>query len=529
MNAPFRQRIRPISIAILAMGGEGGGVLADWIVDLAESNHYLVQLTSVPGVAQRTGATIYYLEMYPRAGIADAAHEPVLALMPVPGDVDIVIASELMEAGRAIQRGLITPDRTTLIASVNRVFSMTEKIAMTDGRVDAEKLVDACRAAARTMHAFDMAAMAEAMGSVISAVLFGALAGAGVLPFPRQAFESAIRRGGVGIKASLAAFTAGFEAVTAATTAATTSTAMTAAAAILPPPTLDGQDSDVTPTKPAPHKPIPAELLQAAEKFPAPARPIIRAGIERTADYQGLAYARLYLDRLALIAVVDRDDRLLTETARQLALGMAYEDTTRVAELKIRPSRFARVRAEVKANDDQILEIAEFMHPRTQEIADTLPAPLGRFILRTGWVKGLLDRMTRKGRTVKTSSLRGFLLLYVVASLKPLRPRSLRYQVEQSYLEAWLETVLRFASTHYELAVEVAATRNLVKGYGDTHERGRARFDTLMGMLPALAQRLDGAAQLATLRKAANADDNGAALDAAIEKMKEDSLPLIPA
>ena len=99
MNAPFPQRTRPISIAILAMGGEGGGVLADWIIDLAENNHYIAQLTSVPGVAQRTGATIYYLEIYPRAGIADAAHEPVLALMPVPGDVDIVIASELMEAG----------------------------------------------------------------------------------------------------------------------------------------------------------------------------------------------------------------------------------------------------------------------------------------------------------------------------------------------------------------------------------------------------------------------------------------------
>jgi indolepyruvate ferredoxin oxidoreductase beta subunit len=77
--------------------------------------------------------TIYYLEIYPRAGITDAAHEPVLALMPVPGDVDIVIASELMEAGRAIQRGLITPDRTTLVASINRVFSMTEKVAMADG------------------------------------------------------------------------------------------------------------------------------------------------------------------------------------------------------------------------------------------------------------------------------------------------------------------------------------------------------------------------------------------------------------
>src|SRR2546429_1511786 len=92
---------------------------------------------------------------------------------------------------------------------------MTEKVAMSDGRVDAEKLVEACRTAAKTMHAFDMAAIAEAMGSVISAVLFGAIAGAGVLPFPRQAFEGAIKRGGVGIAASLAAFTAGFEATTA--------------------------------------------------------------------------------------------------------------------------------------------------------------------------------------------------------------------------------------------------------------------------------------------------------------------------
>jgi indolepyruvate ferredoxin oxidoreductase, beta subunit len=513
MNAPFPQRTRPISIAILAMGGEGGGVLADWIIDLAENNHYIVQLTSVPGVAQRTGATIYYLEIYPRAGISDAAHEPVLALMPVPGDVDIVVASELMEAGRAIQRGLITPDRTTLIASTNRVFSMTEKVAMADGRVDAETLTEACRSAAKTMHAFDMAAIAEATGSVISAVLFGTIAGAGVLPFPRQAFESAIKRGGVGIKASLAAFTAGFE--------ATTSGAVTVKtpATTLPPPTLDGQDSDTTRAQPSPHKPIPAELLREAERFPTGARAIVRAGIERTTDYQGIDYAKRYLARLAPIAQADKDGRLISETARQLALGMAYEDTIRVAELKVRPSRFERVRAEVRVNSGQILEIAEFMHPRTQEIADTLPAPLGRFILKTTWVRGLIDRMTRKGRVIKTSSLRGFLLLYVVAAFKPLRPRSLRHGVEQQHLEEWLATVQRTAATHYDLAVEVAAARNLVKGYGDTHERGRARFETLMGLLPALAQRPDGAEQLAGLRKAANADDTGAALNSAIGGM----------
>jgi indolepyruvate ferredoxin oxidoreductase beta subunit len=523
MNAPFPQRTRPITIAILAMGGEGGGVLADWIVDLAETNRYIAQLTSVPGVAQRTGATIYYLEIYPRAGIVDAAHEPVLGLIPVPGDVDIVIASELMEAGRAIQRGLITPDRTTLIASINRVFSMTERIALADGRVDAEKLIEACRSAAKTMHAFDMAAIAETTGSVISAVLFGAIAGAGVLPFPRQAFEGAIRRGGKGIQASLAAFTAGYEATTA--DAATVKTP----GANLPPPTLDGQDSDETPTRASPHKPIPVELLKEVEAFPASSRTVIHVGIERTADYQGLAYARLYLDRLAPVAQADPEGRLTAETARQLALGMAYEDTIRVAELKIRPSRFERVREEVRVNEDQILEIAEFMHPRTQEIADTLPAPLGRFILNTGWVRRLIDLMTRKGRVVKTSSLRGFLLLYVVASLKPLRPRSLRYGVEQKHLEEWVATILRTAAGNYDLAVEVAAARNVVKGYGDTHERGRARYETLIGLLPALIDRADGAVQLAALRKAANADDTGDALRAAIAGMNESSLPLIPA
>ena len=49
---------RPISIAVLAMGGQGGGVLVEWIVALAEQRCWFAQSTSVPGVAQRTGATI---------------------------------------------------------------------------------------------------------------------------------------------------------------------------------------------------------------------------------------------------------------------------------------------------------------------------------------------------------------------------------------------------------------------------------------------------------------------------------------
>src|SRR5262249_2919700 len=106
----------------------------------------------------------------------------------------------------------VTPEKTLLIASTHRVFAMTEKIALADGREDAAALLAACRDAARELVAFDMAALADATGSVLSAVLFGALAGSGALPFARTAFEAAIHRGQGGVNSSLAAFAAGVEA-----------------------------------------------------------------------------------------------------------------------------------------------------------------------------------------------------------------------------------------------------------------------------------------------------------------------------
>ena len=492
---------RPITIAILAMGGEGGGVLAEWIVDLAEHGGYIAQMTSVPGVAQRTGATNYYVELFPKSATTSNTGPPVLGLTPVPGDVDIVIASELMEAGRAVQRGLVTPDRTTFIVSTNRVYAMTEKIAMADGRVDSGALLDGCRTAAKRLIAGDMAQLAELTGSMISSVLFGALAGANALPMQRMAFEAAIRRGGVGVKESVAAFNAGFA-------AAAEGVAPKAAEPVL-----------------AHVSTILAPLIAEASAYPEPARTFIRAGIERTADYQDAPYAREYLDRLKPIADAERKHGkgtgpLLAETARELALGMSYEDTVRVAELKIRPGRFERVRQEVQLADGQILEIAEFLHPRVQEIADTLPAGLGRWLLRSGWPRRLLERFTRKGMVLRTTTIRGFLMLYVLAAIKSTRRRSLRFQNEQAFLDGWLKKILDVAPANIALATEIALTRTLVKGYSDTHERGRERYDTLMQLLPRIMELPDAAETLARLRKAALADDTGAALNAAIKDIR---------
>ena len=485
-----------ITIAILAMGGEGGGVLADWLVDLAEHNGYFAQTTSVPGVAQRTGATVYYLEMFPEAA-TPAGSMPVMALGPVPGEVDVVLASELMEAGRALQRGLVSPARTTLIASTHRVYSMTERTAMGDGRVDADKLMAGAQAAAKKWIHADFAQLADQTGSLIAPALYGALAASGSLPFSRAQFEATITRGGVGVSTSLKAFAAGFAAA------------------------LAGQTPAVKPEVSAMPK-AGAKLTRLVERiranFPSGNHATLVAGITRTADYQDLAYAARYLDRLMpLVHALPQDGaaahELMDETARHLALWMSYEDTVRVADLKTRRSRFGRVGAEVKLNQAQHLGINEFLHPRIEEIADTLPAAWGRWLLRSSWAQSLLKPLINKGRVVQTSSIRGYLLLYTIAALRPLRPKSLRFGIEQQRISDWLKNIVELAPTQPALALEVARTQRLVKGYGDTHARGWGNYQRIMAKLPQLQSMPQGAAQMQALSRAALADDGGQALD----------------
>jgi indolepyruvate ferredoxin oxidoreductase beta subunit len=492
---------QPIKIAILAMGGEGGGVLADWIVDLGEHNGYIAQTTSVPGVAQRTGATIYYVELFPGAQADADGGKPVLALMPLPGDVDVVLASELMEAGRAVQRGLVTRDRTTLIASTHRVYSIAEKSAMGDGRVDSAQLVKHADGAAKRFIRFDMAEAAEQSGSVISAVLFGALAGSGVLPFSRAQFEATVERGGVGVKPSLKAFGAAFDRAQRGPEQPAAETAP-AQAAVTPNPT---------------HPAVRALVERVQQQFPAPAHHLLLEGVRRLLDYQDSAYAGTFLDRMHKVHALRVDDggRLAETTARHLALWMSYEDTARVAALKTRASRFERVRGEVRVQSDQVLAINEYMHPRLQEICETLPGGIGRWLMNSTVPRRLVERFTQKGRVIQTSSLRGFLMLRCVAGMKRWRRSTMRFAQENQLIEQWLERIAQAAAFNPALAAEIAECQRLVKGYSDTHERGLRNYEVVMAAAHRAGTRL-APATLRELRDAALADEHGDKLRAAL-------------
>lgn len=506
-------RTRPLCLAVLAMGGQGGGVLVDWIVNLAERQGYAVQSTSVPGVAQRTGATIYYLEMLPVPADARTELRPVLSLMPAPGDVDVVIAAELMEAGRAIQRGLVTPDRTLLISSSHRSYAVIEKSAPGDGIAEGGKIYEAAGAAARRFIAFDMAALAEAAGSVISAVLFGALAGSSALPFSREAYEATIRAAGVGVEPSLRAFARGFEQAAAAASAGSHSAPATSA------PAREANLGLAAIGDPA----FDALVSRAHANLPLAVHDMTAAGLRAVVDFQDATYGGEYLDLLEGMLALDREAggetkgfALTRAAAKYIAVAMAYDDVIRVADLKTRASRFARVRRELAAKPQQLIYTTEFMHPRMDEVAGSLPVRLGSWIEARPGLFQALDRLVNRGRRVRTGTVGWFLVLYVLAGFKRFRRGTLRHAREVQHRDAWLGQVQTAAARDYALAVELIETRRLVKGYSDTHARGQSKFDKVMSAARRLEGRSDAADWVRRLREAALRDEGGEALQGAL-------------
>ena len=376
---------------------------------------------------------------------------------------------------------------------------------MGDGRVDSHQVRALAREHAKRYIEFDMQAMAEANGSVISAAMLGALCGSDALPFAMERYVEAIRSSGIESESSTLTFEAARR---------------TAARRAAAEPPRAGSAAAETPPQAPPRPSLSASLEERIRtRLPAAVQDTAREGVRRMIDYQDVAYAGLYLDRLAAMMALERAGsggfELIESVARGLALWMSFEDTIRVADLKIRTARAKRVLQEVRPSPGQLVQVTEFMKPRIEEICGTLPAALGAWILRSGRPRRWLSRLTG-GRQIATSSITGFLQLYWLASLRRWRRKTLRYAQEQARIGRWLELIGNAAQQNYALAVEIADCQQLVKGYGETHERGAANFDAILADAHAWRQRAGAADRVRALRIAALADDQGIALSEAL-------------
>ncbi|MDP1656281.1 MAG: indolepyruvate oxidoreductase subunit beta family protein [Hylemonella sp.] len=497
---------KPITLLICALGGEGGGVLSEWLIDVARASGYPAQSTSIPGVAQRTGATTYYVEVFPVPMAELAGKRPVFSLYPAPGSLDAIVSSELLETARQIGNSMSAAERTLVITSSNRTLTTQERMQLGDGRTDTAPLLELVRTHSREHHVFDMGELARSSGTIVSAVMLGAIAGSGLFPFTRAAYEGVIEAGGKGTAASLRGFAKGFELV-------------------------QGQQSQAR---------LVQDLLSDSERlannppglqpdfiqiFPLAVQDIVTLGHARLVEYQGAAYAQRYVERLQQVLQAERASdpagargyAITRETARWLALWMAFDDIVRVADLKSRARRWQRVLGEVKAGTHDLLKVYDHFKPGAPEFAALLPQGLAQRVL--AWDR----RRVARGKDswalplkIGTHSVGGMIALRLLASLKWLRPLGSRFATEQALIEQWLAAVVSTTRRHWQAGLEIAQCGRLIKGYGSTNERGK---DNLLYVIEHLAAASSFASDearaeaIAAARTAALADDAGQALD----------------
>ena len=512
--------VRPLTILVTALGGEGGGVLAEWLVDAAVHAGHSAQSTSIPGVAQRTGATTYYVEIFPVPDVALGGRRPVFSLQPVPGALDVLASSELLETVRQIGAGMATRERTHVLTSTSRSLTTAEKMQPGDGRAASSDLLALVREHSREAQAFDMAALARESGTAISAVLFGAIAASALLPLPRAVCEATIRASGKGVDASLRGFAAAFAAVT----------ALRADRRV-----IDGAVAAVATAMAADARPGIDDARLAA--LPADVAAVAALGHARLVDYQDGRYATLYAARLERVLAAERAagsdagaHPISCAVARWLALWMAFDDIVRVADLKTRAARFERVRREVKAADGDLVRIVDHFKPGVAELASLLPRRLAEALLRREQ-RRLAAGAEPWGLALKlrSDSLVGFLLLRMLAAGRHLRPHGSRYAAEQAAIEHWLEAVEAAARRHAALALEIAECGRLIKGYGATNERGKENLRHVIEQLAAarrFASDDERAEAIRAARTAALADDSGRELDRALVRHGGAARPL---
>jgi indolepyruvate ferredoxin oxidoreductase beta subunit len=428
----------------------------------------------------------------------------------------------------------------------------------------------------REHHVLDMAGLARQHGTVVSAVMLGAIAGSGLLPFERRHFEEAVKAGGgnaSATQASLKGFAAACDEVASARTrgafvaqvlggrelerAAQASTP-TAAITATPAPgakgsmnvatIASGQNGETGASADGARGPGAAaqRLLAGDARFPDALHPLLMLGCERLIAYQGAGYARLYLDRVAAVLQAEQAQAassthpeadaaaegtaqvasvdgwpITRETARGLAVWMAFDDVIRVAELKSRSARLQRVRSEARAGEQDVLKVYDHFKPGVPEFAALLPAGLARRL--QAWdarrqARGLAAwALPLK---IGTHTVTGVLALRALGLLKPLRPLGSRWAAEQTLIEQWLETVRNGTRQQAQLGLELARCCRLVKGYGGTHDRGREQLlHVLQHLAPAdgtPAQAQAAAQAVAAAREAALVDGSGKALAEAL-------------
>ncbi|MGB2692214.1 MAG: indolepyruvate oxidoreductase subunit beta family protein [Thermodesulfobacteriota bacterium] len=465
-----------IKILIPAVGGQGGGVLTEWVVQAFFLEDFDAQGISLPGLSQRGGSTVYYLEAHPKP--ESEGKSIIFAQFPVPGEVDIILAQEFLELGRALELGYGS-DKTTIVTSSHRVYSTLEKMPIGSGVYSDEnlrKLAAGFSSRFIELNALELAKKNGMDELAVNAILLGALSASGAVPIEKKSFVRSIEMVGVATNASLKAFEVGWEYAYNNNQSSINQSAEWSSFINERADKLEGSEKEE----------YMARISKIESEYPDNMKEILAESVYRLIDYQDLAYADKYLNEVNSIKLIDSETKgtnfILTEQfAKNLALLMSYEDGIRVAELKIKSDRFKRIREEMRLKDDQVFHVVDYLKPDAEEIYGLLPNILVVPVLSFTQSRLFKKIWKRKkpltmGQTPVTNSFSGYMRMWMLTKIKFLRPYSFRYKKEYKVIKAYKEAIIKYASYDYKVACLVAKSGQMVKGYGKVRRRTMDAF-----------------------------------------------------
>ena len=470
-----------IKILIPAVGGQGGGVLTEWLIQAFQLEGYMCQAIGLPGLSQRGGSTTYYLEVHPTKVSSNAT--VMFSQYPVPGDVDVILAQEFLELGRVLEEGYGS-EKTTIVASTHRIFSALEKMPISSGIYSDAKLEKIANEFSKEFIGFNALKLAKSNGldeMGINAILLGALAASGVLPVGEVSHHKAIEGLGIAVESNLTAFRIGWDIVT--------NKKKIEGAKSQP---NDWQtfvslrEQKLGPKRAEKFKSL---LTKTLADYPIHLKEILAEALYRLIDYQSPRYAKKYLRDLNKIYEIDKQYsngfQHTEQFAKNLALLYTYEDGIRVADLKTKPERFQKIRDEVRLQDDQLYRVVDYLKPDFYEIYGLFPSIIVTPLVRLFNSKPISLLTKRKhpitfSQKPVTSSFTGFFRLWILTKFKFTRPWSYRYRQEHKIIKKYKEAVEKFSGMTYELGVLIARSGSLIKGYGNVRRRTMGEFVALL-------------------------------------------------
>ncbi len=231
-------------------------------------------------------------------------------------------------------------------------------------------------------------------------------------------------------------------------------------------------------------------------------------------EYQGTAYARLYVERLTrFVGKRGVDEAMLRDIASLMAMRMSYEDAIRIAQLKL---------LELEAYPDTP-RADDVRKLRLDEMVEALPTVVAEPLLDVlDWLGWVHKRVSIHFSTASRFSIRR---LKIEASLMRWRRYSIRYAKERQWVERWLHMIDRALTKQPHAAPVIIDTATMVRGYGDAYRYGLADWHAIIDGL--VKPTFDGvlhlpdlAGAVAEARAAALPDPRQAALKRKIAEIR---------